>query len=181
MNQRLIHALQRGGVTCRIRADTWGVWRGTDRRRRMIGTLIGGEVDVLRLNGDLRAIDTSERLVFAWSEVRAPRALSCEPIAEPPLLDHLILRCPSRDDREHILAGVSAFRDAAQAESSASTAAPAILKTTDGPFLSALIMSRASKDVLAKTFNLRRADVDRRARTALRRLAGLETALIAEF
>jgi len=67
MTKRLTRALQRGGVVAQIRPEAWGVWRGRDRRGRMIGTLSGAEIDILRLRGDLKPIGGTESKVLIWA------------------------------------------------------------------------------------------------------------------
>lgn len=67
MKPRLIRALQRGGVTAEVRPDLWGVWRAPDRRGRVIGTLSGADVDVLRFRKHLKPLGTEIPMVLIWS------------------------------------------------------------------------------------------------------------------
>lgn len=68
MKQRLIRALQRGGVVAEIEPDRWGVWRGRDRRGRIIGVLTGAEIDVLRVRESLKPLGDGTPPIFVWSE-----------------------------------------------------------------------------------------------------------------
>jgi len=74
MKQRLVRALQRGGVTAEIRPDIWGVWRGRDRRRRMIGELPGREIDLLKLNAHLTPVGDPYHVVMTWNQTAGRRA-----------------------------------------------------------------------------------------------------------
>ena len=67
MTPRLKRALQRGGVTARVRDDTWGVWRSRDRRGRMIGTVSGADIDLLRLRNCLKPLGDHRPPILIWS------------------------------------------------------------------------------------------------------------------
>ena len=67
MKPRLRRALQRGGVTPRVRTDTWGVWRSQDRRGRMIGTVSGADIDLLRLRQCLKPLGDKLPLPLVWT------------------------------------------------------------------------------------------------------------------
>lgn len=78
MKSRLIRALQRGGVTAELRPDLWGVWRASDRRGRVIGTLSGADIDILRLQQNLKPLGNELPTVLIWSG-----AIEVEPNAQP--------------------------------------------------------------------------------------------------
>ena len=111
MSQRLRRALQRGGVTAQIRPEAWGVWRGQDRRGRMIGTLSGADIDIMRLRGELKPIGKSQSEILVWTGTKTP-AISTHAIApildEPakpsrlPLLESLLLGHHIPDERARI-------------------------------------------------------------------------------
>lgn len=66
MSARLLRALQGGGVAAAQTADSWGIWRRPDRRSRMIGTLSGADVDVLRCQGRLRPLGETGPVILVW-------------------------------------------------------------------------------------------------------------------
>ena len=78
MKPRLMRALQRGGVTAEVRSDLWGVWRSADRRGRVIGTLSGAEIDILRLQQKLKPLGSDPPMVLIWAG-----AVEAEPTAQP--------------------------------------------------------------------------------------------------
>lgn len=110
MSERLLRALQGGGITSPIERDLWGVWRGRDRRRRMIGTLTGAEIDVLRLQSRLAPMGDETLPILVWSGALAPsgdigpgdaRVLRSAPIyATGPALEQLIAQC--RDPAQRV-------------------------------------------------------------------------------
>ena len=112
MTQRLRRALQRGGVAAQIRPEAWGVWRGQDRRGRMIGTLSGAEVDIMRLRGELKPSGDDHPQVLTWSgapeEVKPPSNIQAPDLSiedkapRTPLLEALLLGHHNRDERERI-------------------------------------------------------------------------------
>jgi len=72
MKPRLVRAIQRGGVAALIRADTWGVWRTRDRRGRMIGTITGADIDIMRLRDQLKPIGGDGEKTLAWGGEEGP-------------------------------------------------------------------------------------------------------------
>jgi len=50
-----------------VSADCWGVWRGQDRRGRVIGTFKGAEIEIMRMTGDLSPRGTAVDSVLFWS------------------------------------------------------------------------------------------------------------------
>lgn len=101
MKQRLIRALQRGGVVAQIEPDRWGVWRGRDRRGRVIGVLTGAEIDVLRVRESLKPLGDGAPPIFVWSgsvletpfaAPRADRLETAHGTAARPLIELLIAR-----------------------------------------------------------------------------------------
>ena len=102
MSERLIRALQNGGMASKLERDLWGIWRGRDRRRRMIGTMSGADVDVLRARKCLSQIGEVDPAILIWSgaaeQVRraAPsaRALSRTGLSdEDPMLLRVLSMC----------------------------------------------------------------------------------------
>lgn len=73
MTQRLLRALQRGGCTIDLGDDRWGVWRGQDRRGRVIGTLAGADIEVLRLRKEIAPLAGQDQFVFVWTGPQAKR------------------------------------------------------------------------------------------------------------
>mgnify|MGYP001799354110 CR=1 FL=1 len=118
MNRRLIRALQRGGVAAQTQENTWGVWRSKDRRGRIIGTLNGAEVEVLRLRRELKPLGAEANRVLTWAGSRAEATVS---VAEAPdlerlgaangrsLLETLIANCVSQALRSSIRKACQSF------------------------------------------------------------------------
>ncbi|MFN3212533.1 MAG: hypothetical protein ACE37M_05485 [Henriciella sp.] len=111
MNQRLVRALQRGGVAAKTQADAWSVWRSTDRRGRIIGSLSGADIEVLRLRNDLRPFGAESNQVLIWAGRRtdnknAPfQATDLVAVPQPyarSLLEMLMTNCASQSLRERI-------------------------------------------------------------------------------
>ncbi len=111
MKQRLIRALQRGGVVAQIEPDRWGVWRGRDRRGRVIGVLTGAEIDVLRVRESLKPLGDGAPPIFVWSgsvletpfaAPRADRLETAHGTAARPLIELLIARAHDVEWRELI-------------------------------------------------------------------------------
>ncbi len=118
MNQRLRRALQRGGVAAQVRPEAWGVWRGQDRRGRMIGTLSGAEIDIMRLRGELKPIGDAQSEVLVWSgpPVTAPSMQTDAPAldkapntASLPLLETLWLGHHVPGDRARIRSACQSY------------------------------------------------------------------------
>ena len=106
MNRRLLRALERGGVAAPIASDRWGVWRGRDRRTRMIGVLSGAEIDVLRVRDVLHPLgDTNPPLFVCTRKCSEPGRVNPDstalravlPDASGPFIEHLKLNA-CRDD-----------------------------------------------------------------------------------
>lgn len=130
MKQRLIRALQRGGVVAQIEPDRWGVWRGRDRRGRVIGTLSGAEIDVLRVRESLKPLGDGTPPIFVWSTsvletpLATPSAdrLETEPrIVAGPLIELMISRAHDTDLRELIRDTARRYRADAERAAGAGT------------------------------------------------------------
>ncbi len=185
MKLRLVRALQRGGVTAEIRPDIWGIWRGQDRRRRVIGELAGGEIDLLKLRQRLTAAGDPYREVLKWNQ-NACQCATPEVNSRhlPPLLDRLILSCPSPARRRTFSDAARSLRQAVfhAAEKSVYCGDSATRRLTslrhrfsgtDQAFVWDLVLREASKLELAKAHNLRPDAVDTKALSVLRTLAQL--------
>lgn len=69
MTARLMRALQKGGVTAKLRSDQWGVWRQRDRRGRVIGCLSDREVERLQLRECLKPLGgVTDALIWSGAE-----------------------------------------------------------------------------------------------------------------
>lgn len=131
MKMRLLKALQRGGVAASTGDDTWRIWRSKDRRGRVIGTLSGAEVDILRLRNDLKPMGKDDDQVLVWAGKRfeqvsiSPGAPDLLPPAEAharSLLEMLVANCPSRFLRMRIRKVCQAYtQDIEEADRGAST------------------------------------------------------------
>lgn len=119
MTQRLIQALQRGGVAAPLARDQWGVWRGTDRRRRQIGTLAGRDVELLRLQGSLAPLGDFDPPILVWSgaiEPSAPstggvRVLKASAVFEDrPLIEQVVSNCSDLTTRSSYRTFIQAYR-----------------------------------------------------------------------
>lgn len=131
MKPRLVRALQRGGVAAAAGADTWQVWRSLDRRGRVIGTLSGAEIDILRLRSDLKPLGNDQDQVLIWAGKRveldsvAAAAPDLTPLAGPParsLLEMLIANCPAPALRARIRQACQSYlRDLEDVSRSGST------------------------------------------------------------
>ncbi|MEL6415579.1 MAG: hypothetical protein AAFQ15_11635 [Pseudomonadota bacterium] len=111
MKARLLRALQRGGVAASSGGDTWRVWRSQDRRGRIIGTLSGAEIDILRLRNDLKPLGCGEEQLLVWAGERvgrdrdtstAPDFALVSDQYKRSLLEMLIANCPSQALRTQI-------------------------------------------------------------------------------
>ena len=120
MRPRLLRALQRGGVAASSGADTWNIWRSRDRRGRIIGSLSGAEVDILRLRNDLKPVGDGEDQVLMWTgiPVERDRAASAAPSLAPfanyqnrSLLEMLIANCASLTLRTQIRDACQSYRN----------------------------------------------------------------------
>lgn len=171
MNQRLLRALQRGGVAAEIQHDMWGVWRDHDRRRRMIGIMSGGEIDLLKLNENLKSIDDPYQVVLSWDDSSdkhiPPDSLTA---ISHPLLTHLILKSQPTALRQAYSHAVRAYRRD-DARTIINDKADCKIEDADHAFLSALVLDDASKLELAKAYRLRPDAVETKALSLLRRLA----------
>ncbi len=63
---RLIRALQRGGMAVATASGRWDIYRDRDRRRRVVGALDGVAVEALRSTGALCSLGGSDS-VLVWS------------------------------------------------------------------------------------------------------------------
>jgi len=175
MTRRLVRVLQRGGVTARIRPDVWGIWRATDRRRRCVGSLLGREIELMKLNEQLKPLGALSPAVWVWNfdaRVRAEQAVfQANRFAAPALLHHLILNSSSERQSQEISYAAKLFRrDHAQARIGLSRTRDAML-VEDQAFLQALVLTEASKSQLAKAYGLRPDAVETKALSVLRELA----------
>lgn len=131
MKTRLIRALQRGGIPASTGDDTWRVWRSQDRRGRVIGTLSGAEIDILRLRHDLKPLGKEEDQLLVWAGRQMERAslAAVAPELLPPaeahvrsLLEMLIANCASAALRTRIRRACQAYiQDLEGADHGAST------------------------------------------------------------
>lgn len=119
MSGRLIRALQSGGMASKLERDLWGIWRGRDRRRRMIGTLPGADVDVLRARDCLFQVGEAEPAVLIWSgpaepspsAAASPRALQVgAPDTNSPMLLTVLATCHDPALRETYRRLANAYR-----------------------------------------------------------------------
>ena len=111
MKPRLLRALQRGGVAAPSDADTWHIWRSQDRRGRIIGSLSGAEIDILRLRNDLKPLGDGEDQVLIWTgriderdsgATAAPELALVAEQSNRSLLEMLVANCASNALRAHI-------------------------------------------------------------------------------
>ena len=131
MKTRLIRALQRGGIAASTGDDRWRVWRSQDRRGRVIGTLSGAEIDILRLRNDLKPLGKEEDQLLVWAGQQAECASLAAAVPEllPPveahvrsLLEMLIANCASAALRTRIRRACQAYiQDLEDADLGAST------------------------------------------------------------
>lgn len=119
MKARLVRALQRGGMAVQIGADRWGVWRGRDRRGRMIGVISGAEIDVLRMREALQPWGEGQPPILVWNKsVLAPppdapsakRLTAAEPAPTAPLIELVLSRCHDRELRQLICETTQTYR-----------------------------------------------------------------------
>jgi len=78
---RLIRALQRGGMAVAAPGGSWAIYRDRDRRRRIVGTLDGVAVEALRSTGSLCPLGT-DTATLVWTGP-APRASDPVPAPAP--------------------------------------------------------------------------------------------------
>lgn len=118
MKPRLLRALQRGGVAASSDSDVWHIFRSQDRRGRIIGTLSGAEIDILRLRNDLKPLGDSDDEVLIWAgpcverDDAASAAPDLTPVAElhkRSLLEMLIANCASQVLRTQIRKACQAY------------------------------------------------------------------------
>lgn len=186
MSPRLVRALQRGGVVAEIRPDIWGIWRTSDRRGRIVGTVLGGEVDVMIVNDNLKP--TSDRCthVLTWTEAVNPldsdlpiAAVSISNCRQPEqaLLERLILDDPIVQRRRRHSRAVHLFRYDVVREGDGFLSRTRLayvqkaLSKLDYEFLVSLIIYRASKKTLARSFSLRPAAAETKGLSLLREIA----------
>nr|WP_070958544.1 hypothetical protein [Hyphomonas sp. Mor2] len=108
MKPRLVRAVQRGGMVVHLGADRWGIWRGRDRRGRMIGETNGADVDVLRLRGALKPLGDGQPTILVWGEsvLHPPTVAPCASQlhdthlnAHGPLIELMLARSQNRELR----------------------------------------------------------------------------------
>ncbi len=119
MKPRLVRALQRGGMAVQLDIDRWGVWRGRDRRGRMIGVVSGAEIDVLRIRESLQPCGDGHPTILIWSgsvldpapvAPSAKRLDQVHPSTHGPLIELILSRCHDLDLRRMIRETVQAYR-----------------------------------------------------------------------
>lgn len=120
MTDRLLQALQRGGVAAKLERDRWGVWRGQDRRRRQIGVLSGRDVELLRLRGLLAPLGDAQPPTLIWTGpivtktaptdgMKVLRASAVE--HDRSLIEQVVANCADIPTRSTFRALVQAYRD----------------------------------------------------------------------
>ena len=125
MTARLVRALQKGGVTAKLRSDQWGVWRQRDRRGRIIGCLSDREVERLQLRECLKPFgDSADALIWSGaapsSELHQIASHQFDlrqaetPIAAP-YIETIILKQTAPTFRESLRQAVLKFRRDMQA------------------------------------------------------------------
>ena len=90
MNERLLLALDRGGIAIRLKDDTWGIWRGRDQRGRRVGTLSGAEISAQVALGHLSHLGEPSEQRLIWTGPPLPRQ-QAEPSAKAVSYTHLTL------------------------------------------------------------------------------------------
>ncbi|MEM6653418.1 MAG: hypothetical protein AAF582_12520 [Pseudomonadota bacterium] len=102
----------------RIADDAWGVWRTKDRRGRIVGTVLGADVDILRLQGCLRQFGKTEPQLLIWDgPIEAPQrpaerpeaARATQTNAPRPLLETIILNAKTTVFRQHLRHAIEAY------------------------------------------------------------------------
>lgn len=121
MSDRLIKALERGGIAVRLKDDSWGIWRGRDQRGRRIGTLPGSEISAQVGVGHLAPFGEPSEQRLVWSgppmvrdSIRpSPNALYDEPAGTKPksltLLQRVLEACQVPKRRERWVSAVREF------------------------------------------------------------------------
>ncbi|MEL7031669.1 MAG: hypothetical protein AAGL97_16385 [Pseudomonadota bacterium] len=187
--RRVLNALYRGGVAAEIRPDVWAVWRGTDRRRRQVGTLPGAHIDLLRLHGFLTSLPSEQGCVLCW-QAAAPYDLEHamtvlhRPVETQPFLDQLILFGGLSHERSSLAQTALGIRLDCGMMTRASIVAPEAvaacmrltaitecLSTQDCQFLHQFLNEHARKAELVEQFSLRPDAVRTKAINILRSMA----------
>ncbi|MEO1322495.1 MAG: hypothetical protein AAFV59_05750 [Pseudomonadota bacterium] len=165
----MLRALQRGGVAAKTERDAWAVWRCHDRRRRIIGTLSGAQVDVLRLNDCLTFAPEKRAPRLVWNldlSVGEPcqclTALSHLDPARGRALDGLILTWSDPIARGRIVDLILSLRRTPERWA----AIRATLAAPDCEFLEQLLAWPSTKRAFAGSKGLRLSALERRARRA---------------
>ena len=125
MTARLVRALQKGGVTAKLRSDQWGVWRQRDRRGRIIGCLSDREVERLQLRECLKPfVDVGDALIWcgaahAFEPGQNPSHQSEARLSEQrvaaPYIESIILKQTAPTFRESLRQAVLKYRRDMQA------------------------------------------------------------------
>ena len=119
MSERLIRALQKGGMAAEIGADRWGIWRSRDRRTRQIGVMTGAEIDILRIRGWVQPLGDEAPPVLVCgpslletqhATPSAKRLKQDRQARNEPLIERMLERCPDRALRQLICETVQQYR-----------------------------------------------------------------------
>ncbi|MEM9570339.1 MAG: hypothetical protein AAF996_02670 [Pseudomonadota bacterium] len=191
MNPRLIRSLQRGGIAAKLIEPGWGVWRGGDRRHRMIGTFTGAEIDLLRLYECLQSKSSHSCSAMRW-RVPNPQSKECleglmmsyaDPAKTRSCLDQVILTHRAEVERWKLADSARAFRHDALAPNEQFSNADeacgrlglviAVLSERESRFAYDLLVRRATKLALAKRYEQRPAAIQTKAINVLRRIASV--------
>ncbi|MEL7109654.1 MAG: hypothetical protein AAGL99_10330 [Pseudomonadota bacterium] len=167
----MLRALQRGGVAAKTERDAWAVWRCHDRRRRIIGTLSGAQVDVLRLNDCLTFAPEKRAPRLVWNldlSVGEPcqclTALSHLDPARGRALDAFILSCSDPIERGRIVDLILSLQRTPQRWA----AMRAKMATPDFELLEQLLAWPSTMGAFAMSKGLRPSTLERRMRPAFR-------------
>lgn len=119
MSERLIRALQNGGMAAQIGADRWGIWRSRDRRTRQIGVMTGAEIDILRIRDWVQPLGDEAPPVLVCgpslletqhATPSAKRLIQGRQVRNEPLIERMLERCPDRALRQLICETVRQYR-----------------------------------------------------------------------
>ena len=175
MKRRILRALQRGGLTAKRQGDEWAVWRSYDRRRRIIGTLSGAEVDVLRLNDCLVSDPAASPKGLIWNVTHSGVAFqnmhqkwgtfSDVPLAKMRALDGLVSIWSDPIVRGQVVDLVLSLRHAPEQW----VTLEAVISNSDRDFLQRLLTWPSTKRAFAASEGLRVKALEVRATSIFRR------------
>ncbi|MEM7767806.1 MAG: DUF6456 domain-containing protein [Pseudomonadota bacterium] len=115
-HDRLIRALQRGGMAASGADGVWSIYRDRDKRRRIVGTMDAVAVDALVSTGRLCALGETGR-ILVWSGPAVTGA-AATPVATP-LIPGKAKPQPRRTPMEQVLAQLSDERTRLRARNAA--------------------------------------------------------------